>query len=144
MREVIASKLWIGHSGDLRDPPLLERTGIKALVHVALEEQLPTLSRELLYCHFPLVDGANRLKIVRAPLDLTVSLIRADIPTLVCCSNGMSRSPSILAGALAIVDGTAPADSLARLIHDQPHDVSPPLWDAVVQVVESRQQSDPA
>lgn len=142
MRELVPSKLWIGHAGDLRDPALLERMGIKALIHVALEERLPNLSRELLYCHFPLLDGAGSPShLVAVALDATASLIRAGIPTLVCCSAGMNRSPCIVAGALALVDRSDPTESLARLIHGQPHDVSPVLWDTVVRIVRARNQS---
>ncbi len=57
MHTIIPDRLWTGNAGDLREPGLLERAGVGALVHVAMEEQLPTLSRELLYCHFPLVEG---------------------------------------------------------------------------------------
>jgi len=139
MREVIPSKLWIGHAGDLRNPGQLERIGVKALVHLALEEQLPTLSRELLYCHVPLIDGANAPRVVGTALDLTVSLLRSSTPTLICCSAGMSRSPSIAAGALALLESVTPESALARITSGQPHDVSPPLWDCVVDAVRTRQ-----
>ena len=139
MYEVVPAKVWLGHAGDLRDPAVLERCGIKALIHVALEELLPALGRELLYCHFPLVDGAGSPRhLVAVCLDTTATFVRAGIPTLVCCSAGMSRSPSIVAGALAMVDGGDPNASLKRVISNHPHDVSPAFWDIVVNIVQTR------
>lgn len=59
MRLILEDFLWLGNAGDLRESGVLERNGIRGLIHLALEERLPELSRELLYCHFPLLDGAN-------------------------------------------------------------------------------------
>lgn len=140
MRKINDYQLWIGHSGDLTDPGLFEREGIKALIHVALEEKLPQLSRELLYCHFPIVDGAgNSQQLIAVALDTTVALLRASVPTLVCCSAGMSRSPCIAAGALAIINSCEPSQSLSLVLRDQPHDISPALWEAITKIVNARQ-----
>lgn len=137
MRQILSNRLWIGHAGDLREPGRFERTGIRALVHVALEERLPTLSRELLYCHFPIVDGAgNASELIDVAVRTTAELIRARIPTLVACSAGMSRSPCIAAGAVALAEGTQPTEALSRVAADQPHDISPGLWRAVSEAVE--------
>lgn len=138
MYEARPGKLWIGHMGDLRDPALLERTGIKALVHVALEEQLPTLSREMLFCHFPLMDGATPIELVGAAIDLAVSLIRGRVPTMVCCSNGMNRSPCVAAGALSIVERREPDECLRELVRDQPHDIHTGMWERVLTIVSRR------
>lgn len=139
MRKISDSNLWIGHAGDLRDPAQLEREGINALVHVALEELLPQLSRELLYCHFPIVDGAgNSQQLIAVALDTTVALLRASLTTLVCCSAGMSRSPCIAAGALAIINDCDPSESLAIVASDQAHDISPALWEAITKAVVAR------
>ena len=40
----------------------------------------------------------------------------------------MSRSPAILAAALAIFHDDLPGNCLRELVADNPHDVSPPLW----------------
>jgi len=139
MREVLPSKLWIGHAGDLRDPGHLERQGIRALVHVALEEKLPQLSRELLYCHFPLVDGAgNAPGLVAVTLETAAALLRVNTPTLVCCSGGMNRSLCIAAGALAIAEGGDPTEWLTSIARDQPHDISPALWALTMELVSAR------
>jgi len=139
MREVLPSRLWIGDGGDLIEPGQLERIGIRALVHVALEERLPQLSRELLYCHFPLVDGAaNDSDLVDLALQTAAGLVRAEIPTLICCSGGMSRSPCIAAGALAIAKGGDPTEWLTSIARDQPHDISPALWALIMELVSAR------
>src|SRR5262245_39940833 len=100
MYDVTPNRLRIGNAGELRTPAALELAGVTAIVQVALTEQMPPLSREMLLAHFPIVDGSgNSRGIIAAALDLTASLIRNKVPTLVCCSGGMSRSPCIAAGA---------------------------------------------
>jgi hypothetical protein len=139
MREILPGKLWIGDGGDLLEAGRLERAGIRALIHVALEERLPQLSRELLYCHFPLVDGApNDAALVDLALQTAAGLIRREIPTLICCSGGMSRTPCIAAGALAIAKEIDPTECLTLIARDQPHDISPALWSLVTELVSTR------
>src|ERR1043165_9475334 len=105
MYEITPNRLWVGNAGDLLKPASLELAGVKAVVQVALAEQIPQLSRELLLAHFPIVDGSGNTRgVIAAALELTTSLIRNKVPTLVCCSGGMSRSPCIAAGALAIAE----------------------------------------
>lgn len=135
MREILPQRLWIGHAGDLRDRAIFETHGIRALVHVALEEPIPEVSRELLLCHVPLMDGANAAGMLRNALSMTATLIRDELPTLVCCSAGMSRSPAVTAGAIALATGRDANECLAEIVRGHPHDVSPVLWDAVVQAV---------
>ena len=57
MRVVIPGRLWIGNAGDARDPARVLRADVAAIVNLAAEELPPTLPRDILYCHFPLVDG---------------------------------------------------------------------------------------
>jgi protein-tyrosine phosphatase len=55
-------------------------------------------------------------------------LIRLRVPTLVCCGMGLSRSPAVLAVALAMVR-REPPDEVLRMVADRhPVDVSPGLW----------------
>jgi len=139
MHEIIPNTLWIGHAGDLSKPAALELAGVKAVIQVALAEQMPALSRDMLLAHFPIVDGAgNPRGIIAAALETTAALIRHAVPTLVCCSGGMSRSPCIAAGALAMTKGVDPNEALQRIIRDQPHDVSSGLWAAVCAIVHAR------
>src|SRR5262249_26770590 len=76
------------------------------LIDLALEEPPVPLTRELVYCRFPLLDGAgNSPWLLRAALDTTAALLASRVPTLVFCGAGMSRSPAVAAAALAIVEG---------------------------------------
>jgi predicted protein tyrosine phosphatase len=78
---------------------------------------------------------------VIAAIELVASLIHSKTPTLVCCSGGMSRSPSIVAGALAIAKQVAPDDVLQEIIRDHPHDVSPALWESIRAAVDAHRRS---
>ena len=82
-----------------------------------------------MYCRIPLVDGSgNRPEIIRAAVDLTASLIDSRVPTLVACGAGMSRSPIIVAAALARVDGRSLEQGLEDITIGVAHDVSTSLW----------------
>lgn len=143
MHEILPNLFWIGNAGDLHKPAQIELAGIKAVIQVALAEQMPTMSRELLFAHFPIMDGAgNSRGVIDAAIEVTVTLLRHSVPTLVCCSAGMSRSPAIAAGALAIWKGIDPKAALSSVTAGRPHDVSPALWDAVIVAVGQRQRRD--
>ncbi len=60
MRRVGTRPLWLGHAGDARDPLRLNDLGIAALVDLARDEPPTRPSRDLIYCRFPLVDGARQ------------------------------------------------------------------------------------
>jgi protein-tyrosine phosphatase len=129
MREIISHQLWLGHAIDVRDVRRLHDAGIKAVVDLAYEEPCAQLSRDMLYCRFPLIDGAdNSPKLLATAISTTLSLIRKEIPTIVACSAGMSRSPCIVAAALAVICGKSPDECLQDLIEGQPHDIAPRLW----------------
>ncbi|MCX7428668.1 MAG: dual specificity protein phosphatase [Planctomycetia bacterium] len=132
MREIRPGRLWLGNAGDGRDPERLLRAGVVAVMNVALEEPSPELPRSMIYCHFPLMDGAQE---VHGMLDVAVhalvSLLKSQVPTLVYCGAGMSRSPAVVAAALAIVEGGSPDEKLRQVVSGQPHDLSPQLWEAV-------------
>ena len=63
-------------------------------------------------------------------IQTVVSLLK-QIPTLVYCGAGMSRSPAVVAAALSIVQGGSPDEKLKEIVAGHPHDVSPHLWEAV-------------
>ena len=129
MRCITANHLWIGNAIDARTPVRLHEIGIVAVVDLAVDEPIAQLSREMVYCRFPLLDGAgNDPAVLRAAAETTASLIRDKVPTLVSCSAGMSRSPAIVAAATALVRQTDPDECLLELIDAAPRDVSPPLW----------------
>ena len=102
-----------------------------------------TVARDMTYCRFPLVDGdRNNDHFVYAAVDTTATLIRKQVATLVACSAGMSRSPAVVAAALAIVEGSTPDSCLERVVDGHAHDVSPNLWKDIVyaysQIAEAR------
>ena len=132
MRQISGYKLWIGHAGDLRDPRAIFDVGIEAVVELADNEQLAILPRELVRLRFPLSDaGANPIWLIRLAIDSLVSLLRADIPTLVCCSNGQNRSVCIAAASLALFDRRPLDESLCFFAESGPTDISPGLLSKV-------------
>jgi protein-tyrosine phosphatase len=112
MNRIGERPLWYGNAGTLRDVARLYDAGIAAVVF-----------------RVPLVDGeGNEPWRLRMAVDVTASLVADCVPTLVCCSNGMSRSPAVIAAALARLDGDSADEQLKRLIAGRAADVSPGLW----------------
>jgi hypothetical protein len=129
MQKLPSDLLWIGHAGDGRDARRLLAEGIEAVVQLAAEEPPLALPRELTVCRIPLVDGAeNASANLRLAVGVVQLLIASETPTLVCCSAGLSRSPAIVAAALARRRGTSPGACLAGLAGQHPLDVSPAFW----------------
>ena len=133
MRKIPNFELWIGHAGDLRDPRALLDQRIQAVVEVADNEPMATLPRDLIRCRFPIVDGEeDRLWLLRLAAETTAGFLDAGISVLVCCSNGMSRSVCIAAGALMVAEGTVPEIALSTVAKTGPSDVSPALYEQLV------------
>ena len=106
--------------------------GIAAVVDLAVELSMPAFPRGMTYCRFPITDGQPDSPVVlRAAIETVAALLRARLPTLVCCGAGMSRSPAVAAGALFILRGGNPDDHLRSIALGHPHDISPQLWQAV-------------
>lgn len=133
MRQIPGYPLWIGSVADVRDLRRVLAAGIEVVVDLALNEPVATGTRELVYCRFPLVDGAgNPPWLLRAAIDAVAGFVTAGVPALVFCGAGMSRSPTIAAAALARVGGHPPSRCLELVTREGPHDVSAGLWrDAV-------------
>jgi hypothetical protein len=141
MRQVGTWPLWIGNRGDVPDAAAVARTGVRAVVDVAVDEPPISMGRELVSCRFPLLDGAgNSLGIVCAAIQTVATLVRARVPTLVVCSAGMSRAPAVAAGALAVVTGNSAEECLKLSIAGGPADLSAGFWGqvATAAVVASR------
>jgi hypothetical protein len=143
MREILPQKLWIGNSADARNVECLMQASIAAIMDLAIEQLMPSLPRSLIYCRFPIMDGQqDSQSMLKFAIETLVSLLTKDIPTLVCCSAGMSRSPAIVAGALSIFLGGSPDDRLREVVMGHSHDVSPQLWQDVrcicAEMMESR------
>jgi len=129
VRQVLEYPLWLGHAGDARDLRGLHAAGIAAVVDLALEEPTASLTRELVYCRFPLIDGAgNPGWLLQAAVETVAHLLRRDVPTLVACGAGMSRTPAVAGAALALVRGCRLAEGLTRVSQSGVADVSPALW----------------
>ena len=130
MRQIPGTTLWLGHVGDMRDLRAVLSVGISAVVDLAINESPATVTRELVYCRFPLVDGAgNPPWLLRLAVETVAGLLRTRTRTLVFCGAGMSRSPSIAAAAIAQVQGCCAAAALALVLQSGPADVSPALWE---------------
>ena len=143
MREIVPNQLWIGNAGDGRDPERLLAAGVVAVVNLAAEEPSPVLPRSMIYCHFPLMDGPQDDEgILDVAIHTVVSLLKNQIPTLVYCGAGMSRSPAVVAAALSIIQGGGPDEKLKEIVAGHPHDVSPHLWEAVCRACDNAGESD--
>ena len=137
MHEVIANQLWLGTAADARDFKGDRRAGIISVVDLAMEEAAIHFPRDIVYCRIPLVDGAgNRPEIIMVAVQLTASLIATGVPTLVACSAGMSRSPAIVAAAIANIGEATMEEALEQITAGVAHDVSTSLWAEVRSVCE--------
>jgi protein-tyrosine phosphatase len=139
VRRVHPEQLWLGTVADLRRIENVLSEGVKAVVDLALEEPPARLPRDVTYCRFPIIDGAgNPLPMLSAAIDATVALAAAQIPTLVACSAGMSRTPAIAAAALAVIRGSDLDETLKRICQGQAVDVSTGLWSEIKDVVRTK------
>jgi len=144
MREILASKLWLGNSADLRNVEGILQNGIQAVIDLAIEQLMPTLPRTLVYCCFPILDGEQSFPTaLRMAIETLVLFLQGEAPTLVCCSAGMSRSPAVVAGALSISQGGNPDDHLRKIVMGFPHDVSPQLWQGIRGICAEIEKSHP-
>ena len=132
MRRVSGYSLWLGHVGDVRDLRGLLSAGVLAVVDLALNESPAILTRELVYCRFPLIDGSGNPRwLLRAAVETVACLLRSDTPTLVYCGACMSRTPSVAGAAIALVRGCPLAEGLAVALHSGSADISPALWSEI-------------
>src|SRR5437762_10331754 len=137
MRQISGTTLWLGHVGDMRDLRAVLSAGITAAVDLAINEPPATVTRELVYCRFPLLDGAgNPPWLLRLAVETVAGLLRSKTRTLVYCGAGMSRSPTIAAAAVAQVRACCIADALASVVQSGAADVSPALWEEVKTALE--------
>ncbi len=138
MNQIFPHFLWLGHARESADYRQLFSTGIKAVVELAVEEPSSQLPRELIYCRFPLLDGAgNEAKLLSLAIRTVGTLLESRLPTLVCCSSGLSRSPAVAAAALALVSQEPPEQWLKRVAAHHPSDVSPGLWNELTGFLDS-------
>jgi hypothetical protein len=138
MRQIQPHLLWLGHADDGRDYQCVLDSGIGAIVQIALEEPALQPPREILYFRIPLVDGpGNDLKHLYLAVTSVANLLEKRVPTLVCCSGGLSRSPAIAAAALSMVYQENLDDCLKQVAEHHPADVTPGFWNDVKGLLES-------
>lgn len=136
MRQIKPHLLWLGHAGDGRDLKGILDQGIQAVVQLAVEEPAPQLAHDLIFMHFPIVDAAgNDPKLLGLAMMSIDQLLQMQIPLLVCCGGGMSRAPALAAGALAMFIDKKPETCLKRIAKHHPADVTPGLWEDVLNLV---------
>jgi hypothetical protein len=136
MQQIESMPLWIGHAGEGRDFRQVFALGIRAVVDVAMEEKPAPPPRELIYQRIPIVDGAgNHASMLNLAICTIASLLRMHLPTLVCCGSGMSRAPALTAAALSLVLEQPPETCLQKVITSHPHDISPGLWQDIVETL---------
>lgn len=129
MRTILAGRLWIGNVADADDLSGVFAAGIEALVDLAVNETPRQPAHSLIYVRFPLVDGSdNDAGLLRLAVGAVESLIAAQVPTLVFCSSGMSRSIGVTAMALAKIREQEPDETLTEIARELPHDLAPVLW----------------
>ncbi len=129
MHEAIANQLWLGTAADARNVEGVVGRGIIAVVDLAMEERPIVFPRDVVYCRIPLVDGAgNRPEIIRGAVVLVASFLESGVPMLVACGGGMSRSPIVVAAAIAAIDGSTIEDALEQITAGVAHDVSTSMW----------------
>lgn len=132
MRQITPRPLWIGHAGDGRNLKAILDLEIEAVVDLAASEPPPMITRDLIYCRFPIVDGQeNSPFVLRLAIDTVFQLVQANVPTLVFCCLGMSRSPSIAAAALSKLLQRDPDECLRTVTAGVPSNVVPGLWQSV-------------
>jgi protein-tyrosine phosphatase len=136
MKQITPFPLWLGHAGDGRDFQRLAAAEIEAVVQVAAEEPAYLLPREIIYCRFPILDGRGNLPaLLRTAIAAVIGLLENRLSTLICCGAGRSRSPAISAAALAICHQEPPSDWLKRIAEQHPTDVSPGLWQDILEAI---------
>ncbi len=135
IREIHNDLLFVGNAIDARDLRVLRDNRIAGVVDLAMNELPAQLARDMIYCRIPIVDGdGNADAMVETAIRSTVMLVRNGIRTLVACSAGMSRAPSVGAAAVAVLTRQDPDDCLREIIAEAPNDISPTLWSQVKSV----------
>ncbi len=132
MREIFPELLWIGNARDARDVKGVLDQGFTAVVDLALEEPPIQFPRDIVYCRLPLLDGdENHPAVLQTALITVARFLEGELPTLVACSGGMSRSPAIVAGALALAQACPLTVSMQQVAETGPCDVAPGLWNEI-------------
>ena len=118
--------------------PALLRTGVAAIVDLAVEEPIPTMPRVINYARFALTDeGEEAEPIIGGALRLVSSFVADRLPIAVCCNAGLNRSPTIAAVGIALALKSEAREELQTIAGLKAVDVNPALWSRVVAVSEA-------
>jgi len=132
MLEVHRDLLWLGNAFDIREPRPIFELEIKAVVDVSYEEKPAQLPRQLTYCRFPLNDGAgNDDRVLLLALQTLVDLLASEIRTIIGCSAGMSRSPTLAAFALAAHLDQQANEIVEQISKQKGLEIKGPFWNEV-------------
>jgi hypothetical protein len=135
IRNVYSDLLYVGNAMDARDLRPIYDNRIRAVVDLAINEPPAQLGREIIYCRFPLNDGdGNNDGLLAITIRTIAAMIQNEMPTLVACSAGMSRAPTIAAATVALLTGRDPDECLMDIISNAPNEVSPILWTHIKRV----------
>jgi protein-tyrosine phosphatase len=135
MNQITHYQLWAGNAADGRDVTEILARDIRAIVQLATEEPPLQLPREIACLRIPLVDSdGNDTALLQLAIQAVAALIAAEIPTLVCCGGGMSRSPAIIAAAISHVEKADLHACLEAVTKSHPSDVSTSLWEEISRV----------
>lgn len=139
----IQDGIQIGNARHARDNSLISKSGIAAVIDLAMEERPVALFRDLISLRIPLHDGdGNSAAIIQLAVKSTYSLLAAGIPCLVACSAGLSRSPLIAAAAISLYQDETINKVLQRIAVQHPLDVSPILLRDVSKIVDELNAAD--
>ena len=139
MRRIDEYSLLLGNVGDVWDLSAVIGSGIEAIVDLALNEPaLQSLPREIVYCRIPIVDAAgNPPGLLLLAVETVAGLLKRNIPTLVYCSAGLSRTPAVAGAAIAILRNCSLFEAMDFVAQNIPADVSPGLYNDLQAVVDS-------
>ncbi|RCS51910.1 hypothetical protein DTL42_10145 [Bremerella cremea] len=139
MRVIIPEQLWIANAIQVRDLRTVLSSGTTAIIDLAIEEKPVIFPRDIVSLRFPLLDGGgNDLALLKMVIDTLANFIQAKRPTTVACSAAMSRSPGLVAAALAQVEGKSLEETTLRVAETGPCDLSPGLLSDLVKLVPHR------
>ncbi len=135
MRIIDQTRLFIGHAGDIRDLGALHAAGIEIVVDLAAEEPPAVLSRDLVYCRFPLLDGGDNPDwLLRLAVETVADAFRNNVPCLVGCSASLCRTPAIAVFGLARGLARRPEAILEHVAATGRVKIAPGLWLQLLQV----------
>lgn len=138
MRKLVNRALWIGNAGDLREPRMICDAGIESVVELADNEAFAVLPRDLMRCRFPLSDGGeNPAWLLQLAARTVAACLEANVPILVCCSAGMSRSVCVAAAGVSLAERISFTQALSLVCDGGPADVSPYLFEQIQQSISS-------